>query len=432
MLYLTKWLIRFFKSATCIFLIIYSLPAYSQSLTHLTLDDAYKMARENYPLIKQKELIQRTSFLIIENINRSLLPQASVNAQATWQSSVTSIPVSIPGFKIDPPSKDQYKIVAEIDQLLYDGGISKTQKEVQNVNALVNDQQLEVELYKLKDRINQLYLGIILLDEQLNQQNIVRNDINAALKKVMSQVENGTVLVSNQLVLQAQLLQNDESTTELKATRKSLMDVMSLFINQNLTVDAVLEKPTVQFTAPVETITRPELQLYHYQDSLAGVQNKLVNAKNIPKASAFVQGGYGRPGLNLLKNEFTPYFIGGVKLSWSLGGFYTAKKEKEINTINQKTISLQKDLFVLNTNTQLVQQEDAIEKYRQLVETDKQIIEIRQHVKTIASSQLENGVITANDFLREVNAEDQAKQLLITHQVQLLQAQINFQTISGN
>ena len=186
--------------------------------------------------------------------------------------------------------------------------------------------------------------------------------------------------------------------------------------------------------APVvqETVLRPELKLYNYQSNLFKVQNQLISSKNRPRTSLFVQGGYGRPGLNMLKNQFDWFYIAGVRLNWGFGGLYTSKKERELLTVNQKMVDVQKDLFLLNTNTQLKQQQSEVDKLQQPIKSDEQIIGIRVQVKEASNAQLSNGVITASDFLREVNAEDQARVSLITHQLQLIQAQINYRTISGN
>src|SRR5690606_33373966 len=155
-------------------------------------------------------------------------------------------------------------------------------------------------------------------------------------------------------------------------------------------------------------------------------------ARNRPRTSLFVQGGYGRPGLNMLKNEFDLFYVAGVRLNWSLGSLYTTKKEREILEVNQRLVNVQKDMFMLNTNTALQQQKAELDKLNELIQTDQEIITIRTQVKEAANAQLTNGVITASDFLREVNAEDQARLALITHQLQLLQAQINYRTLSGN
>lgn len=395
----------------------------------LTLDSAYQLARKNYPLIRQRELIKQTSDLTVENLNKGYLPQIAVNGQGTYQSEVTRINIPLPGISVDPLSKDQYKITADVNQLVYDAGTIKEQKNIQQLNSVTEEQKLEVELYKLRERINQLYLGILLTDEQTEQAKLVKADLLNGIAKLQAQVENGTAFRSGLNSLKAEALKADQRIIELTSNRESLVNILSVFIGVQLPKDVALVKPVA--TSVSSDIARPELQLYTLQQSLVDHQDKLLKAKNRPKASAFVQGGYGRPGLNMLKNEFDWFYITGVRLNWSLSGLYTYKNDKQLININKRTIELQKETFLLNTNSQLVQQQAEINKYEQLIATDQQIIELRKSVKDAALAQLENGVITSGDYLREVNAEDQARLTLITHQLQLLQAKINYQTITG-
>ena len=397
----------------------------------LNLEKAYDLARKNYPVTKQSGLIEQTASLTIDNLSKGYLPQITLSGQATYQSDVTKVPVNIPGFNIESPSKDQYKVVADLNQLIYDGGAIKQQKVVQQLNANVEEQKVQVELYKLKERINQFYLGVLFIDEQLKQVGLVSQDLQIGIKRVQAQVDNGTVLRSNLNVLKAELLKNDQRAIELKATRKGLIETLSLFLGQNLPENTQLEMPAQAGFTPTVEVSRPELKLFQQQANLNNQQNNVIKSKNLPKASLFVQGGYGRPGLNVLTNEFDLYYIGGVRFNWSLGNLYTKKKEKKLVEVNKRVIDIQQETFLLNTNTQLKQQQSDIEKLQQLVATDDAIIDLRHQVTEAAKAQLENAVITANDYLREVNAEDAAKQTRIMHQVQLLQAEINYQTISG-
>lgn len=428
---LTKWLNLMIKFCLPIAVLLLAVRVQAQD-NKLSLQQAYDLAREHYPVIRQKDLVRQTANLTIENLSKGYLPQLNISGQATYQSAVTSVPVSIPGIKIDEPSKDQYKIQAELTQLVYDGGSTYAQKNVQTANAQVEEQKAEVELYKVKERINQVYLGILLVDAQLEQVTYVKKDIEIGIKRVEAMVKNGTAFRSNQLTLEAELMKNDQRVIELNANRKGLVDVLALFINRSLPADVKLEQPTIPMTLVKESVARPELKYYSYQNELFKVQNQMISAKNRPKVNLFVQGGYGRPGLNMLKNEFDLFYIGGLRLNWGLGNLYTTKKEREILQVNQRLVDVQKDLFMLNTNTLLKQQEAEVSKLSQLIESDGQIIGIRGQVKEAALAQLTNGVISTNDYLKEVNAEDQAKQSLLTHQVQLLQAQINYRTISGN
>lgn len=408
------------------------LPAglFAQSLQKISLTEAYELSQKNYPAVKQKDLVKQTAAISVENLQKGFLPQFSLSGQATYQSDVTKVPFSLPGLTIESPSKDQYKLVADVSQLIYDGGMTKEQKALQQLNATVEDQKVEVELYKLKERINQLYLSILYLDEQLKQVDLVKTDIQTGIKRVEAQVQNGVAFKSNLNMLKAELLKTEQRAIEVKASKKGLLDALSLFIGRELAEQVQLEKP-VSAGIVANEIARPELKLYSEQQKFIGQQEKLITAKNLPRASLFAQGGYGRPGLNMLLNEFDFFYIGGLRLNWSLGGLYTKKKEKEQVTINKKMVEVQKETFLLNTSSQLKQQQAEIDKLQQLLVSDYEIISLRKSVTEAAKVQLENGVITANDFLKEVNAEDQARQTLITHQVQLLQAQINYQTILG-
>ena len=405
--------------------------AASQNDTLLTLDQSYQWAEQNYPMIRQKGLVRQSAAYTISNIKKGYLPQVTVTGKATYQSAVTSIPINIQGIDIPIISKDQYQLVAEVDQLIYDGGNNVAQRNVQQVNALVEEQKAEVDLYNVKDRINQLYLGILLLDEQVKQEELVKKDIRLGINKVSAQIDNGTAFRSNKLTLEAELLQHDQNTIELLSGRKAYVEMLALFLNHPLSDKVQLAKPPQYPVINDGTIIRPELKLYNYQDSLYGTQRALINAKNRPNVSFFVQGGYGKPGLNLLKNSFDFFYIGGLQFRWALGNLYTAKKEKQILEVNQKMVGVQRDVFLLNTNTQLKQQEEEIAKMYKLMEVDTKIISMREKVKEAANAQLEYGVITVNDFLKEVNAENQARQALIAHRIQLLQAQINYLTLTG-
>lgn len=396
----------------------------------VTLEQMQAKARQQYPLIKQKDLIRQTKDITIENLNKGFLPQVTLSGQATYQSEVTTVKIPVPGVLIDPLSKDQYKIVADINQMIYDGGMLKQQRTIQQLNADVEEQKIEVELYKLDERISQVYLSILYIDEQLKQTQLIRDDLLTGSKKIEAQVNNGVAFKSNLNLLKAELLKIDQRVIELNATKTGLLDVLSLFTGESYTLNTVFVKPAV--TIPNDqTILRPELNLFQKQQQLLGGQTNMIKARNLPKTSFFFQGGYGRPGLNFLENKFATYYVTGIRFNWAFGGLYTAKKERELIGINQQIVAVQKDVFLLNTNTQLKQQQAEIDKINQLIAKDQEIIELRLKVKEAAKAQLENGVITANDYLREVNTEDQARQMLIVHQLQYLQAQINYQTIKG-
>lgn len=397
----------------------------------LTIREAYQLARRNYPMIRQQGLIEKTRDYSVSNAAKGYLPQLTVQGQATYQSAVTEfkLPVSIPGVEFPSINKDQYKVYGEVNQTIYDGGNVRTQVRSHEANAQVETQKLEVELYKLNDRVNQLFFGVLMLEEQLRQNELLKNDINLGIKKVQALIDNGTAFKSNANTLKAELLKADQRAIDLNASRKAYLEMLGLLTGQPLGDSAVLEKPAE--VAVGGDINRPELKLYDAQNRSLDIQSQLLDVRNRPKLNFFFQGGYGRPALNVLSNGFDPYYITGVRLNWSLSGLYTIGKDRALIRNSRDAIQLQKETFLFNTRLAARQQNAELDRFRQLLTTDDEIITLRESIKTTSAAQLENGVINTSDFLREVNAEDQARQSKILHGIQLLMSQYSLDNTLG-
>lgn len=402
----------------------------AQHSNSLSLDNCLEMAKQNYPLIRQYTLIEKTKEYSIANAQKAYLPQFNVAGQATYQSAVTQIPISLPNVDIPTMSKDQYRLYGEVSQSITDLFTVKDQKEYINANSEIETQKTEVELYKIRERINNLYFGILLIDAQIKQTELLKKDIQSGIEKTNVAIANGVALKSTADNLKAELLKADQRTIELKATRKGYADMLALFIGNPIDENTVLEKPHRQMLT--NTINRPELKLFDLQKKSFDVQEKLITAKNLPRLSAFFQGGIGRPGLNMLDNDPKGYYIGGLRLSWNITGFYTYKNEKKMLANNQSMIDIQRETFLFNTNLTLKQQNADITKMQDLIETDKSIVTLRESVKHTTQNQLTYGTATTNDYLIAVNAQDQAKQSLILHEIQLLMTEYNAQTTAGN
>jgi len=389
----------------------------------LTLDKCYELATKNYPLIKQRELINKSGAYSVENAAKGYLPQLSFSGQATYQSDVVHFP--LPG--LPQLSKDQYKVQAEISQTLYDGGSIRYQKELSKAATATQQQQLEVNLYAVKERVSQLFFGILLSEEQLRQNELRRADIESGIHKIQGAVDNGTALRSSADELKAELLNVAQTGTQLTATKNGYMQMLALFINQPVTT---LVKPAAT-TIPA-TINRPELGLYAHQQQTYEIQEKQLKSNYLPKISAFVQGGYGRPTYNIINNSFGVFGMGGLRLSWTLNSLYTLHNNKQTLRINRQDLDVQKETFLFNTRLTLTQQQVNAQQYDDMISQDQQIIALRTSVKNAAMAQLENGVITSHDYISQVNAENLARQNLALHEIQLLQVQYNSKNTSGN
>ncbi|HUN15982.1 MAG TPA: TolC family protein [Saprospiraceae bacterium] len=403
---------------------------YSQHVTSLTIDSCFEMAKRNFPLVKQYALIDKSKSYSIDNANKSYLPQFNIGGQATYQSEVTHIPISLPNVKVSELSKDQYKLYGEVSQAVTDLFTTKDYRELISANAEIEGQKIEVELYKLKERISNLFFGILLIDAQIQQTELLKKDIQSGIDKVSVAIAYGTALKSSADNLKAELLKANQRTIELKSNRSGYAAMLSYFIDQTVDETTFLIKPSPQIIS--SAINRPELKLFDLQKRTFEVQNKLIKAKNLPRLNLFLQGGLGRPALNMLSNDVNLYYLAGLRLNWNLAGFYTYKNEKQILSLNQKGLDIQKEIFLFNTNVILHQQNSEVSKMQELIETDNSIITLRESIKNKTKVQLENGTATSTDYLIDVNAQDQAAQNLILHQIQFLMTQYNYQITSGN
>ena len=396
----------------------------------ITLEQCYQWSRENYPLIKKQELIKKAEQYTTENALKGWLPQVNITAQATYQNDVTQFPVKLPNMNVEPLSKDQYKVYADVFQTIYDGGNIRNQKNLAKIQSEVQNIQTEVELDKLKERINQLYFGILQTNKQWTQLQFTKLDIKEGIKKAEAQLKNGVIFRSNLDVLKAELVKIEQKEIELQAIKQNFVQMLSYFIKKNIDENTQLETP--EKILLTKNNNRSELKLFDAQKKLLETHRKIINTKNTPKLGAFFQGGYGKPGFNMLKNEIDIFYIGGIRLNIPISGFYTQKNDLALLENQSQEIEIQRENFLFNQNFIEIQQRNDLEKIQNLIDKDNELIELRKNIKTASLAQLENGVINTNDYLREVTAEEQAILTKITHEIQYLLTQYNLKAQLNN
>ncbi len=425
-------MITVLNKVTCVLFLLAPLITHAQ-IKQLTIDSCYKMAKQNYPLIKKQGLIAGSRRYSLENASKLYLPQLTVNGQATYQSQTISFSDAlppIPGASFPTIDKDQYKIQAELSQSIYDGGVTKHQKALILANEQIQQQGLEVNLNSLKDRVTQIYFSVLLINEQLKQNEIRKSDLRGALDKVNAAYANGTAYRSSVDELKAAIINSDMTAITFRANRKAFMDMLALLIGQSVDESTVLILPE---QIPVTSgISRPELKFFDLQKKSFDIQEHQLRSAYTPRLSAFVQGAYGRPTLNIIKNEFGPWWIAGIRLNWSLGSLYSLKNNRHLLEINRQNADVDKEIFLFNTRITLDQQNADIKKYSDLLEQDNAIVELLTAVAQSAKAQLDNGVITVHEYIAKLNEENLAKQARIVHNIQLLQSQYNFKNTSGN
>ena len=415
-------------------LIVFLLPC-SISAQTLSLDDCRQKAMNNYPLINQYKLTQLSEQYTLENANKRYLPQISLNAQATYQTDVTEIPFDLEGLpiQIDIPTldKDQYRATLDVSQVIWDGGVTHSQKEVIREQGKAEQKQLDVEMYAIRNQVNQLFFGILIIDEQLAMAGLLQKELKVNYKTIESMLNNGVVMPSDLDIIRVEMLNTEQRIMELNSMRKGYLKMLSLFIHEPLTDAVVLQKPANTDWQNLQRL-RPELQLFDIRRSMLDAQTKTVNARNRPQLGLFVQGGYGRPGLDMFAQKFKLYALGGIRLSWNFGNLYT--RGNELKTINQQlqSIDVQENTFLFNTNLQLAEKQEEINKYKSLMEKDDEIIQLRNRVKQASESKYRNGILPVNELIRDITAESQARQTKAIHEIQYLLSIENYKHIQGN
>lgn len=388
----------------------------------VTLEECQRKTQDNYPLVRQYGLVEKTKEYNLENAARGYLPQFALSAKASYQSEVTEIPVKLPGVDLKGLPKDQYQVMLELQQKIWDGGGIRMKKKQTTAEAEVEKEKLNVDMYALNSRVNDLYFGILLLDEQLKQNTLLQDELERNYRQISAYVENGIANQADLDAVKVEQLNTRQKRVELVSSRSAYLKMLSLLIGEELSQETVLEKPVPQSSdiLAVSEIRRPELSLFDAQGAGLQVQEKALNVRHLPQLGLFVQGAYGNPGLNMLKNEFSPYYIAGVRLSWNFGSLYTLKNDRRVIENKRQQLDTNRDVFLFNTRLEMTQQDQAIRSLEKQMQDDNEIIRLRTNIRKSAEAKVANGTLTVTEMLRELTNESLARQSKALHEIQRL------------
>ena len=415
-----------------IFFLLILMYGYFSAHAQLTLDDCQKKARENYPIIKRYDLIERSKQYNLSNAAKAYLPQLQVNAKATYQSDVVTLPIQLPGITIPSLPKDQYQAVVDLNQVIWDGGAVHSQKQVIKANSEMESKQLEVDMYALEDRVNQMYFGILLFDNRLEQNRIFMEDLERSYQMIADYIKNGIANQADLDAVRVEQLSAEQTKTQLRSTRTAYVAMLSVMIGEQIDSATVFTKPAADLSELSPTVNRPELQLFDAQKELFDSQKGVIKSSYMPKLGFFLEGGFGRPGLNMLSNKFDPFYIGGIRLSWNISSLYTKENDLRKIEINKSTVDTQRELFMYNIHLTENMQNADIQRVRDLMKQDNEIITLRGNIRKAAEAKVANGTGTVTDMLREMTQEDLARQSKAAHEIDLLTAIYNLKNTRNN
>ena len=404
-------------------LLLMSTIGFAQKET-LTLDSCIQMAKRNYPLIKQNNLITENEKNQLNCDTKNWLPKLSFISKATYQSEVISfMGTSFPN--------DSYITALDLEQSVFEGGLNHQQKLLDKLNGESELQKNQVELYKLIDRINQLYSSVLLTRENIKTLSVYKEDITGKKGILSSSVKNGLSLQSNLDELEAEELKTEQSITEARDNMMALYQSLGMFINKTITDSTALSTQPILRTSAGEEINRPELKLFDTQKAMLDAKHKVNNRLALPHLTVSAEGAYGRPGPNFLNQDLRFFGQAAVNLKWNIGTLYTLNNEKQMITIGKKMVDVQKEVFEFNTKTTMNTQVAQINSLKDMIEKDRLIIEKRHNITKTFSSQLENGSVTTTDYLIQLNAEMQAVLSQKVHEIKLMNAITSYNTTKG-
>ena len=402
-----------------------------------TLDECQQAAERNYPLIKRMDLIRQTTDLNVGNIQKGWLPQLSVMAQYTYQSDVTAFPDQMQalykqmGISMEGLRKDQYRVGIDVQQLVFDGGAIRNQKEMTRLQGVVESAQNEVSMYSVRQRVNEMYFALLLLDEQILLNKDLQALLNGNEKKLASLYKKGTAAEVDYLNVKAERLNVEQQMTSLQSQRQTVARMLSVFCGIEV---KKLVKPEVVGTSAENN--RPELRLIDSQIRLANAQEKALHSALLPRLGVFASGFYGYPGYNMFEDmmhrKWSLNGMVGARLTWNIGAFYTHKSDKAKLKLMRQSAENSREVFLFNNNLEQIRQDENISRYRKLMEEDEEIISIRSSIRKAAESKLAHGIIDVNDLVREINAENATRVKRSVHEIEMLKEIYNQKYTKNN
>lgn len=419
------------RTLTILMALLFSGAALAQE--SLTLFDCQRMARENAPRLGDLDVIQKMGETKIDQAGSSWYPSLDLSGRLSYQSDVVTVELTDPTIPVDFPEvpHDQYGLNLDISQNLYDGGITKGKKSYEEALVAADLQQVEVDLYGIKGKVNQYYFAVLAIQENIHSLEIHLENLQARKETVQTAVSNGTLLETELHVIEVERLKVMKSMIELESRKKSYMAALHIICGEGFSEQASLENPHFDEIGPVD-LTRPEYRLFDLKQASMEAGKELTGKKRMPVLYAFGQTGYGKPGYNMMSETWDYYYMVGAGLKWKIWDWNSTSREKQLIGYQQEMLQTQRASFDKEIESQLVQEEAKIEQYRLTMEMDQQVLELQKKISEQAAVQLDNGTMTATDYVTELNKESLARITLATHQIMLMQSMANYLTIQGN
>lgn len=383
-----------------------------------TLEQCLAACEESYPLVRQLHLLQQSSDLTLQNAAKVWWPQVSAQAEVSYQTQVTELGISVPGVQVPKIDHDREGVVVQVDQTLWDGGRIRSQQNATRRQLAAQEAEVAVSLYALRSRVINLYFATLLLDEQLQLNTLLQEQLSRDYERVSTAEQKGVATGADVDAVRLQQLTTEQQRSSLLVQRETYVQMLSALCGLSLKADERLTTPAPPLPSVADS--RPEYALYSAQAAQLEAQRDVLKAQWLPRFGAFVQGGYGKPGLNMLSSKFEPYAIGGLRLSWSLSPLYTRKNDLRKLEVSEQMIAVSRSAFERNQSVELAQQTGEAKRFALLAQQDEEIIRLRQNIAESARVALEQGTLDGTQYINRLTDEYLARQQQAVHRMQYL------------
>ncbi len=400
---------------------------YTAMAQSLTLDGCRRMAQDNYPAIKQYGMIERSRDYSIANAAKSWLPQVSLSAGGYGFTDIID-----GGSKASMMGLDAENFVASasvvVKQNIYDGGKTSLNRRMAKAEADIEAHQLDVTMYDINSRIEQIYFSLLLIDEQLKQNSMLQSDLDVSLKTVESMMQGGIANQSDKDVLRVEQLKTEQRHDQLAASHHTYMRMLSRFVGMTLDDNTRLEKPSMINDTENDAGRRPEMRLFAAQEKMLDLQRCKLDAALRPTVGFMGMGTYHTKVSELVNNGL---LLGGLSVSWNIGALYTRKNDLRRLDEQRQKIATQRETFLFNNTLQQEETDGTVVTLRKQLAHDDEIVSLRESIRTASRKKVELGTMSVNDLVQDINAVAMARAQRAEHEVLLLQALYHLRTLNN-
>jgi outer membrane protein TolC len=379
-----------------------------------------------------RELIDAQGRLKLENVKRSRYPELNMNGKATYQSDVISFQLDQPGFTLDFPEmpNEQFGINLDLSQVIFDGGHSKSRRAYELASTAAALQQVQVDLHALKQQVTGIYFSTLMLQATRKNLSVALENLSARQKVLRSAVENGVAEEADLKVIQVEMMKTLQTISELDARRKGAVRALSVYMGQEIEETAFLEKPLLEM-AGSDSLYRPELVYFQRSSELLEAGKKLQQVKRMPRLYAFGQAGVGMPGYNMLNDQVDSYYMVGAGVQWKIWDWNTVNREQQILSAQQQVVEHAKESFSIQVRAGIENELAQMAHYRNAMVLDDKMLQMRMEITAAAASKVDNGVISATEYLQVLNEEQLARIARTGHHIRMLQCMANVHLLKG-